>query len=325
MTRADLGLDLGVIIILGIIIGLFELANFGERNRTARLLGLIAGAVLAGLALVVGGVFSGLHLLLFSSGGEDITDFRKNLLTLAPVGVAGALGLLYLWPPVQARVGRVLPLQRPGSPVIYLTIVFALLLVAQQVGAQVTQQPPLTYTDLLAQDIPFFILAFVGVGIFVRRSPRQAAERLGLVPPRAPWWWLVSVAGVAIFLVVAWLIEGVANVVAPEQQKQVTDVSNVLFSHFNNPAAIIFLGVVAGVVEETLFRGALLPRLGVVVTSILFAALHTQYALSFATLEVFVLGLGLGWLRAYSGSTLTCMVTHAGYDIAVGLIPFVLK
>jgi membrane protease YdiL (CAAX protease family) len=286
---------------------------------------LIAGGVLAGLALLIGGVFSGFQLMLFSSGAEGIADFRRNVLTLAPIGVAGALGLLYLWPPVQARVARVLPLKRPGSPVIYLTIVFALLLVAQQVGAQVTQQPPLTYTDLLAQDIPFFILAFVGVGIFVRRSPRQAAERLGLVPPIRTYWWIIAAAAIAVFFAAAFGIEAVANVVAPEQQKKVTDVSNVLFSHFNNPAAIIFLGLLAGIVEETLFRGAMQPRLGIVVTSILFAALHTQYAVSFATLEVFVLGLGLGWLRVYSGSTLTCMVTHAGYDIAVGLIPLIWK
>jgi membrane protease YdiL (CAAX protease family) len=138
-------------------------------------------------------------------------------------------------------------------------------------------------------------------------------------------WWLIAVAGIGVFLAVAFGIESVANVVAPEQQKKVTDVSNVLFSHFNNPGAIIFLGLLAGIVEETLFRGALLPRLGIVVSSILFAALHTQYALSFATLEVFVLGLGLGWLRVHSGSTVTGIVTHAGYDIAVGLIPFVLK
>ena len=285
---------------------------------------MIAGAVLAGLGLLVGGVFSGLHLLLYSSGRENISDFRKSLLTLVPIGMAGALGLLYLWPPTQRAVARALPM-RPGSPVGYLTVVFGLLLIAQQVGAQVTSQPPLTYTDLLAQDIPFLILAFAGVGLFIRRSPREAIQRLGLTRPRAAWWWLASLAGIAVFLAVAWVIESIANVVAPEQQKQVTDVTTVLFSHFNNPAAILFLGLLAGIVEEILFRGALLPRLGVIVTAILFAALHTQYAVSFATLEVFVLGLGLGWLRKYSDSTLTCIVTHAGYDIAVGLIPFVFK
>jgi membrane protease YdiL (CAAX protease family) len=308
-----------------VIIGLYVLANFGERYSTPRTLTLIAGGGLAGLALLVGAAVSALHLLLYQTGGEDLTHFRAALLFGAPVGVAGALGLLYLWPRVQRWVAHWIPVQ-PGSPVVYLTVVLGLLLVGQQVGIPLqTQTAPLTYGDLLAQDIPFLILGFVGVGVFTRRSPVQAAERLGLVRPAASWWWIAAVVGIAVFLGVAYGIERIADVVAPAQQKQVTDVSNVLFSHFNNPAAIVFLGVLAGVVEETLFRGALVPRFGIVVSSILFAALHTQYAVSFATLEVLVLGIGLGLLRVYSRSTLPCMVTHAGYDIAVGLIPFVLK
>ena len=300
------------------------LANFGERYATPRLLTLIAGGILAGLSLVVGLLGSLLHLLSYSAGGESASTFRLDELTLLPFAVAGGLGLLYLWPAAQRAVARVLPVQ-PGSPVIYLTVVLGLLLVAQQLGSQVTSQLPLTYGELLAQDIPFLILAFVGVGIFIRRSPRESVERLGLLPPSKNRWWLVALVGIAVFLAVAFVIESLASVVAPEQQKKVTDVSNVLFSHFNNPGAIIFLGLLAAVVEETLFRGAMQPRLGILVTSILFAALHTQYAVSFATLEVFVLGLGLGWLRKESGSTLPGMLTHAGYDIAVGLIPYVFK
>jgi hypothetical protein len=263
--------------------------------------------------------------VLYQTGAEDLSRFRAALLFGGPVGLAGALGLLYLWPPVQRAVARWIPV-RPGSPVVYLTVVLGLLLIGQQIGIPLqTQTTPLTYSDLLAQDIPFFILAFAGVGVFVRRPLPEAARRLGLNPPVESWWWLVAVLAIGAFLAVAYGIERVADVVAPAQQKQVTDVSNVLFSHFNNPAAIVFLGLLAGVVEETLFRGALTPRFGVLVSSVLFAALHTQYAISFATLEVFVLGVGLGLLRVYSKSTLPCMVTHAGYDIAVGLIPFVLK
>jgi len=308
-----------------VIIGLYVLANFGERSRTPRLLTLIAGGGLAGIALLIGAAVCALNLLLFQTGAEDLARFRAALLFGGPVGLAGALGLLYLWPRVQQLVARVIPV-RPGSPVVYLTVVLGLLLVGQQIGVPLqTQTAPLTYGDLLAQDIPFLILGFIGVGAFVRRPLPEAAQRLGLVPPAASWWWIVALVAIAAFLAVAYGIERVADVVAPAQQKQVTDVSNVLFSHFNNPAAIVFLGVLAGVVEETLFRGALVPRFGVVVSSILFAALHTQYAISFATLEVLVLGIGLGLLRIYSRSTLPCMVTHAGYDIAVGLIPFVLK
>jgi uncharacterized protein len=300
------------------------LANFGERYATARILTLIAGGGLAGISLLVGLLGSLLHVVSYAAGGESASKFWNAEQTLLPFAAAGLLGLLFLLPLVQRAVARLLP-TRPGSPVIYLTVVLGLLLVAQQLSTQVTSQPPLTYGELLAQDIPFLILAFVGVGIFIRRSPRETIERLALVPPAQKRWWLVAIVGIGVFMAVAFGIEALANVVAPSQQKQVTDVTTVLFSHFNNPAAIIFLGVLAGVVEETLFRGALLPRFGIVVTAILFAALHIQYAVSFATLEVFVLGLGLGWLRVKSGSTLTGMVTHFGYDIAVGFLSLLAK
>jgi len=300
------------------------LANFGERHATPRILTLVAGGILAGLSLLVGLAGSLLHLLAIASGTESAGTFQQAEQTLVPFAAAGALGLIFLWPAVQRAVARIVPI-RPGSPVIYLTVVLGLLLVAQQLGTQVTAQPPLTYGELLAQDIPFLILACVGVGIFIRRSPRETIERLGLLPPRQKRWWLISIVGIGVFMAVAFGIEALANAVAPTQQKQVTDVTTVLFSHFNNPAAIVFLGVLAGVVEETLFRGAILPRFGIVVTAILFAALHIQYAVSFATLEVFVLGMGLGWLRVRSGSTLPCIVTHAGYDIAVGFLSLVAK
>ena len=300
------------------------LANFGERYATARILTLIAGGILAGAAVLVALLGSLLRLLAYASGTESVSAFLQDEQVLLPFAAAGLLGLLFLWPVMQRAVARILPI-RPGSPVTYLTVVLGLLLVAQQLSTRVTSQPPLTYGELLAQDIPFLILAFVGVGIFIRRSPRETVERLGLLAPRQKRWWLVAIIGIGVFMAVAFGIEALANVVAPSQQKQVTDVTNVLFSRFNNPAAIVFLGVLAGVVEETLFRGALLPRFGIVATAILFAALHIQYAVSFATLEVFVLGLGLGWLRVRSGSTLTAMVTHAGYDIAVGFLSLVAK
>ena len=310
------------VIILGIIAGLYVLANFGERHPVPRMLTLIVGGAMAAVALLVGLLVAINHLLQYSAGVESQAKFRDNELVGLPLAIGGALGLLYLWPPVQRAIARVIPV-RPGSPVIYLTVVLGLLLVAQQIGAQVQPGKPLTIGDLIAQDVPLLILSGVGVGLFVRRSPREVLERLGLLPPRQKRWWLIAILGIGVFLAVAFGIEAVANIVSPSQQKQLSDVTTVLFSQFNNPAAVVFLGVLAGVVEETLFRGALVPRFGVVISAILFAALHTQYAVSFATLEVFVLGIGLGWLRVRSGSTLPCIVTHAGYDIAVGFLSLI--
>lgn len=301
------------------------LANFGERSVTARMAALIVGAGIAAVALLVGVLAALVHLSQYAAGAERADMFRTAELLAIPLTIAGALGLLYLWPPVQRVVARVIPV-RQGSPVVYLTVVLGLILVAYQVGSQVQSgTPPLTIGDLLAQDIPLLLLAFVGVGIFVRRSPRQTVERLGLAPPRQKRWWLIAVAGILVFLIVAYGIERLADKLSPSTQQQVTNATNLIFSRFNNPIGIILLGLVPGVVEETLFRGALVPRLGVVVTAVLFAALHTQYALTFATLEVFVLGIGLGWLRVRSGSTLPCIVTHAGYNIAVGAIPYLMR
>jgi membrane protease YdiL (CAAX protease family) len=300
-----------------VIISLYVLADFGERHEAPRILAIVAGVAIAALAAGYG-----LLSLAALRNGEKPSTIGIDRVGAYALIAAAVLSLVYLIPGVQRGVARLIRL-RPGSPVAYLTVVFGLILIAQQLGSQVQQvavTAPLTYGDLLAQDIPFFVLAFVGVGIFIRRTPRETAQRLGLMPPAAAWWWLVALVAVGAFLAVAAGIEHVANIVTPEQQKQVTNVSNVLFSRFNSPAAVVFLGLLAGIVEETLFRGALVPRLGVVVTAVLFAALHTQYAISFATLEVLILGLALGWIRLYSKSTWPCMVTHAGYDIVVGLL-----
>jgi hypothetical protein len=287
--------------------GLYVLANFGERNSTARLVALITGGALASFAVAIG-----LRLIL---GGD-----QRGI----PEAIAGVLALVYLWAPVQRAVARVIPV-RPGSPVVYLTIVVGLQLIAQQLISQVQPATPVTISALLIQDIPFFILSFVGVGIFVRRSARQAIQRLGLIAPHDKRWWFIAVIGVIAFIAVSFGIERLADKVTPSTQQQLTNVTNVLYSRFSNPIGVILLGVIPGIVEETLFRGALVPRLGIVVTAALFAAVHTQYAITFATLEVFVLGIGLGWLRVRSGSTLPCMVTHAGYNIAVGVLAYLTR
>ena len=307
------------------------LANFGERSRTPRILTLIIGGSLAGLALLGSILIALLQALRFGVGQVSSSQLRGSYLITIPVGVAGLLGLLLLLPPVQRGLSRLLPL-RAGSPVGYITIVIGILFLAQQLGSQLAVNvldalkngPPLTVTDLLFQDIPLLLLAFFAVGLFIRRSPRETFQRLGLVPPPSRYWWLVALLAVPVFMAVAFGIEAVAGALTPATQKQVTDVSTLLFSRFNNPVAIVFLGVLAGVVEEVLFRGALLPRLGIVLTALLFAALHTQYGITFASLEVFVLGIGLGWLRVRSG-TLTCIVAHAGYDIAVGIVSLISK
>src|SRR2546428_7989113 len=110
-----------------------------------------------------------------------------------------------------------------------------MLLVAHQAGAQVQPGTPLALADLRAQAIPLLLLAFVGVGIFVRRSPREATERLGLLPPRQRRWWLVALVGIIAFLAIAYGLERVADQLTPSTQQQATNATKVLVNRLDNP------------------------------------------------------------------------------------------
>jgi membrane protease YdiL (CAAX protease family) len=89
--------------------------------------------------------------------------------------------------------------------------------------------------------------------------------------------------------------------------------------------AALLLGVVvvAPAGEEIVFRGFLfrgwarLDReawLAIVVISILWAALHVQYDWT-GILQIFVIGLFLGWMRWRSGSTLLTFLLHALFNV----------
>lgn len=82
---------------------------------------------------------------------------------------------------------------------------------------------------------------------------------------------------------------------------------------------VVAFVVAAPIVEEVTFRGFVFrgwaaSRLGavgaIVLASVLWAALHTQYEMFFLA-QIFALGLLLGWIRWRSGSTLLTIALHA--------------
>ena len=79
------------------------------------------------------------------------------------------------------------------------------------------------------------------------------------------------------------------------------------------PGRMVLLGLSAGVGEEITLRGALQPRLGIVLTSLLFAGLHVQYSW-YGIASIFVFGLILGTIRRRSGTT-AAIAVHGLYDI----------
>jgi membrane protease YdiL (CAAX protease family) len=76
------------------------------------------------------------------------------------------------------------------------------------------------------------------------------------------------------------------------------------------------LGASTGIGEELMFRGAIQPRFGIILTSALWALLHTQYQFSFVILGLFGIGILFGLIRKYVGTT-AVVIAHAVYNIAV--------
>jgi len=155
-------------------------------------------------------------------------------------------------------------------------------------------------------------MALAGVGLLMRRDLRATLERLGLEWMTARQWGLVILV-ILLFLAFDYTVLWVWQQLWTDSHALVGDITANLFSNLVSPLTALAVGLSAGVGEELLFRGALQPRFGLVLTSLLFAIGHAHYGLSPAIVEVFVVGLVLGLVRLRTNTT-ACLVIHAGYD-----------
>ena len=307
-------------------------ANLGDRSSTWRIVAFtgIGGlcAIVALLAIVNIVTVIAAPGLVPVSGVSATRVLVGNLLELAGALVAP----LFLLPWVRARLARFLHSFQPESAVnavaacmyVLVTIVFLSLQVSTDQLRAIKQSgasPSLLFI-IGTNQLPFLVVAFAGVGLFVKRSPRDALQRLGLYWPG--WRWIAASAGFAVALVVFGVFFDVLiTKLTPDQSRSINEVSQQLLANVTNPGAAVALALAAGIGEEILFRGALQPRLGIFAAALLFAVLHTQYAISLASLEIFILGLALGLLRKRAGVT-GAIIAHAGYDLILLMIPFII-
>jgi hypothetical protein len=159
--------------------------------------------------------------------------------------------------------------------------------------------------------VGYVLLALGGVGCWVRRGPRESLERLGL-KALTPRHGAVVLAGALALILLNTGAEAVQHRFFPELWKLDHDMTRLL-ARAMTPGRIVLLGLSAGVGEEVTLRGGLQPRLGVALTSLLFAALHVQYSW-YGMVLVFVLGVTLGLVRKYA-STTAAIVVHGLYDM----------
>jgi uncharacterized protein len=139
-------------------------------------------------------------------------------------------------------------------------------------------------------------------------SPMGIRRRLHLVRGHWPvWvWCLAAIAtpliGMISSIVVGLFMEDSESLV--EMSKVFRDLAN---DGFMLPLAFL-IGATPGICEEILFRGYVQSRfVGILVTSLLFAAFHMDLVHSTA---VFALGVWLGWVSWQSGSIFPAMLAH---------------
>ena len=170
---------------------------------------------------------------------------------------------------------------------------------------------------IFVSQVPFVVIALLGVGLGVRRNFRRTLARLGYGPLT-----LRQLGVVVLFVAGAFLLSLAADILfaalQPDLYERVGEISDGLFDpgDLSTVSAILFalsVGIGAGLGEETLFRGAVQPALGITLSSFLFASMHIQYGPSLLLGYIFILSIGLGFLRRRINTTAS-FLAHAGYN-----------
>ncbi|HUS15459.1 MAG TPA: CPBP family intramembrane glutamic endopeptidase [Chloroflexia bacterium] len=320
--------------------GLALLAYLGQERIWALVLALLAlagivllyaayGIVLSFMALEGSAALEPRQLNLSGAHLGQLALITSGLLLLAPL--AGGLTAL---PAVRAWVSRRLPID-PHSFVhaLALATVVTLLLIGF-IPLLVLGAPPILSVltgpggDKLLGDtdagsqlrqqfyqlvwtIPCAVLA---VGYGVRRNLGDALARLGLVRPTMRQ--VALALGLAVAAVIgALLLDQAINTVWGALGWPVTnqDAFAQLMSFAISPLGAVVVGVSAGLGEELAVRGVLQPRLGILLSNLLFTSLHAfQYNWD-GLLSVFLLGLVMGLVRRRTNTT-TSAIVHGSYD-----------
>jgi uncharacterized protein len=242
---------------------------------------------------------------------------------LAPLLLLVGIGLgLPLLRPVRVVLARVTPLD-PDSTIDMsgLCVVLGLLgvFIANSLAPMASSPPDedlipsVGLLELLVQAAFFLAIAYIAVGLPYWRDLRAATERLGIVAPDVRTIGIAVVATFAAFLVAA-LVGLIQQQLDPELSESLNEIVDQMTGQVQNPIGALVLGASAGIGEEAIFRGALQPRFGILIPSLLFAMLHgPQYGFNVALLGLLGVSIILGLERKYVNTT-AAMITHALFN-----------
>ena len=253
-------------------------------------------------------------------------------LTLARPRVAPGIGLVLtttgvtmlvpLAGPVRRFLARLLPFDAESIPdLVGLTILATL--IAGNLATLIWLGDELriasvSVVQLVAQSITLLGVALLAVGLGFERDLSSAAQRLGL--RRLNFVQAVTALGFTVLLfIIASLSGALTQWLQPELARVIEDRLVRMTEEVSSVGGALAVSMAAGIGEEVLFRGAIQPRYGLVLTSVLFTLVHVQYGLSFITAGVFAMSMLLGLERRYLGTT-ACILTHTAYNVVAILL-----
>jgi membrane protease YdiL (CAAX protease family) len=253
--------------------------------------------------------------------GISLGDLSPALVVTALLAFAVTLAVL-LVPPLGSRFLRALGLD-PASPV-HRVVAVAFVLTVLDAGVLFLElaeagpvEIPFYPSDPFVSLMTDLTLALAGVGFGLTRGLRAALARLDLR-------WItrrqvaLAVVVAIVFQVIVGAMEYLESVLLPSVHA-LEDRFGYEFVGLPPWVGAVLTSIAAGVGEEVLFRGALQPRLGVVLTALLFGALHVQYQVP-GMIVIVLIGIGLGIVKERTSTTFTALV-HVFYDIGAFLLP----
>jgi len=279
-------------------VGIMIVAAVGRQHRWAAITAAVLGAI---------------------GGGYEILTHLSNIVSTTNPGwtyVAGGLVVVGL---SGSQLSSLATPRLAFDPVVLTALQLGIGLVARWVyfavsglGLDPNSYVPNDWASPLRAELPLVALALAAVGFGISRRWRPAFRRLGVVRPK--WWHPFLAAMAALFLLgLVPFANHLTYVLMPNTYFAIAAVGQRTAGPGGIGVALVY-GTLAGIGEETMFRGALQLRAGVIVAAIAFAMSHIQYGVSPILGLVLLSALTFGVLRNVANTTVA-MMAHAGYNL----------
>jgi membrane protease YdiL (CAAX protease family) len=310
---------------------LLSSAESGSTATTPRVSSAtVARAVVVMLTVYL--LLSGLVDLLGGLGDSSLrknlglSDDRNGLLAEGALVTGSSLATLLLflsgtqWVPGLRHLRQRAPVSWLALSLFLFSLAANLVPATAMAAVAATVQTPEKASDLIAGGSLFAIVGLAAVGPGVRRGAVATLRRLGLLPLSPAWWGLALLIGVLLVPAGDRLVPALEHLSPADCTVQQQQVLQSLSGEMRTALEQVGIAVAAAVGEELLFRGALQPRIGILLSTVLWASFHLQYTCNglpaAPQLIIVALGFVFGALRRWGGLW-AAIVAHAVYDATI--------